>query len=172
MSRGTLPDNPMLLYRIVLNKYSESLYASGLPGRWNKRGELVIYTAASAEIALIENMAHRMGQGGFMRNEFSCMEIDVPDTSLQVIQKSALPTEWGSASPYSHTNALGSAWYHTRESLLLQVPSAPAPTGINYLINTTHPLFKKVSIVKSYSYPIDYRFSKIDKDLSQYLKKK
>lgn len=162
----------MLLYRIVVDRYSKSLYASGLPGRWNKRGELVIYTSASAEIALLENMAHRMGQGGFMRNEFSCMEIEVPDTSLQAIQKSDLPTGWGSASPYSHTNTLGSAWYLARESLLLRVPSAPAPTGINYLINTTHSLFKEVNIIKSYSYPIDHRFAAVEKDLSKYLKKK
>ncbi len=162
----------MLVYRIVSNKYANSLYASGLPGRWNKRGELVIYTAASAEIALLENMAHRMGQGGFMRNEFACMEVKVPDTLIQVIEKTDLPSDWSSASPYSQTNILGSSWYQSRKSLLLQVPSAPAPTGINYLINTTHKLFQEVRLIKSYPYPIDHRFAKLDKDLTKYLKKK
>ena len=162
----------MLVYRIVSNKYASSLYASGLPGRWNKRGELVIYTAASAEIALLENMAHRMGQGGFMRNEFACMEIEVPNSSIQVIDKVDLPPNWSSASPYSQTNALGSEWYQANTYLLLQVPSAPAPTGINYLINTTHALFQQVRLTKSYPYPIDHRFAELDKDLTQYLKKK
>lgn len=162
----------MLVYRIVSNRYANSLYASGLPGRWNKRGELVIYTAASAEIALLENMAHRMGQGGFMRNEFACLEIEIPDTSVQVIEKSDLPRDWSSASPYSQTNVLGSAWYQTNKQLLLRVPSAPAPTGYNYLINTTHALFRKVSLIRSYLYPIDHRFAELDKDLTQYLKKK
>ncbi|MEM9671519.1 MAG: RES family NAD+ phosphorylase [Cyclobacteriaceae bacterium] len=161
----------MLVYRIVSNKYANSLYASGIPGRWNQRGELVIYTAASAEIALLENMAHRMGQGGFMRNEFSCMEIEVPDTSIQVIDRADLPSDWSSASPYSQTSSLGSSWYQDRTYLLLQVPSAPAPTGINYLINATHALFQEVQLIKSYPYPIDHRFAKLDKDLTQYLKK-
>ena len=162
----------MLVYRIVSHQYAGSLYASGLPGRWNKRGELVIYTAASAEIALLENMAHRMGQGGFMRNEFACLEVEVPDTSIQIIEKSSLPQDWNSASPYSQTNVLGSEWYRTNEYLLLQVPSAPAPTGTNYLINTTHALFREVTLTKSYPYPIDHRFAELDKDLTQYLKKK
>ncbi|MEM6845844.1 MAG: RES family NAD+ phosphorylase [Bacteroidota bacterium] len=159
------------------NKYANSLYASGLPvcrppGRWNKRGELVIYTAASPEIALLENMAHRMGQGGFMRNAFACMEIEVSDTSLQVIEKADLPADWSGASPYSKTQALGSDWYQAQKDLLLQVPSAPASTGINYLINTTHPLSREVQLKKSYPYPIDHRFAELDKDLTQYLKKK
>jgi len=162
----------MLVYRIVSQKYASSLYASGLPGRWNLRGELVIYTAASAEIALLENMAHRMGQGGFMRNAFACMEVEVPDTSMQVINKTDLPPDWSSASPYSQTQAFGSDWYQAQKYLVLQVPSAPAPTGTNYLINTTHPLFQEVQLVKSHPYPIDHRFAELDKDLTQYLKKK
>lgn len=162
----------MLVYRIVSNKYASSLYASGLPGRWNQRGELVIYTAASAEIALLENMAHRMGQGGFMSNAFACMEIDVPSTSVQVLKKEDLPADWSSASPYSQTQNLGSSWYQGQKDLLLQVPSAPAPTGSNYLINTTHPLYREVQLIKSYPYPIDHRFAELDKDLRQYLKKK
>ncbi|WKN46142.1 RES family NAD+ phosphorylase [Tunicatimonas pelagia] len=161
----------MLVYRIVSNKYANSLHASGFPGRWNKRGELVIYTAASAEIALLGNVAHRMGQGGFMRNESACMEIEIPDTSIQVIDKSDLPSDWSSASPYSQTNILGSSWYQKCAYLLLQVPSAPAPTGTSYLINTTHPLFREVQLTKSYPYPIDHRFAELDKDLTQYLKK-
>lgn len=162
----------MLVYRIVSSKYASSLYASGLPGRWNKRGELVLYASASVEIALLENMAHRMGQGGFMRSEFACMEIEVPDGSIYSIKKSDLPQNWGSASPYTQTNVLGSEWYRTRRHLLLQVPSAPAPTGINYLINTTHPLFQEVKLIESYPYPIDHRFARLDKDLTQYLKKR
>ena len=162
----------MLVYRIVSAKYADSLFASGLPGRWNKRGELVIYTSASAEIALLENMAHRMGQGGFMTNSFACMEVEVPDTSIKVIEKSELPSAWSSASPYSETDVLGSTWYQDRKDLLLQVPSAPAPTGTNYLINTTHALYKEVKLVKSYPYPIDHRFANLEKDLTQYLKKR
>ena len=160
----------MLVYRIVSARYADSLFASGLPGRWNKRGELVIYTSASAEIALLENMAHRMGQGGFMRDGFACMEIEVPDTSVQVIDKKDLPSTWGSASSYKETDILVSAWYQDRKHLLLQVPSAPAPTGTNYLINSTHEMYREVKLVKSYPYPIDHRFARLDKDLTQYLK--
>ncbi len=132
----------------------------------------MIYTAASAEIALLENVAHRMGKGGFMRNEFFCMEIEVPNTSAQVIDKTELPTEWSSASPYSQTQSLGTAWYQAQTHLLLRVPSAPAPTGTNYLINTTHPLYREVQLVRSYPYPIDHRFAQLDNDLTQYLKRR
>ena len=161
-----------LVYRIVIEKYAHNLYASGLPGRWNQRGELVIYTAASAEIALLENMAHRMGQGGLMQQGFVCLEIEVPETSQLTIDHSELPSDWGSASSYRLTSEIGSQWYQAREHLVLKVPSAPAPTGVNWVLNTTHSLFREVTIRKSYPYPIDHRFTKLDRDLTRYLTRK
>ena len=40
----------MEVYRICLAKYAGELAASGNPGRWNLRGQLIIYAAGSLPI--------------------------------------------------------------------------------------------------------------------------
>jgi RES domain-containing protein len=162
----------MKIYRISFTKHSSTLYATGVRGRFNAQGELVVYASSSPEGALLENIAHRMGQGGFMRQEFSYMEIEVPDSSIHVVSRSDLPDGWNSASSYSQTIPIGSAWYAEKKHLILQVPAATSATGINYLINTTHELFREVRLIKSAPYPIDHRLTQFDTDLKQYLKKK
>ena len=51
----------MEIYRICLAKYASELVASGNPGRWNLRGQLVIYAAGSRALACLENVVHRSG---------------------------------------------------------------------------------------------------------------
>lgn len=47
----------MLVYRIVHKKYAESLFASGLEGRWNSDGRKVLYAAESISLAYLETLA-------------------------------------------------------------------------------------------------------------------
>ena len=53
----------MLVYRIVHKRYADSLFASGLEGRWNSEGKKVLYTAESISLAYLETLAHRKGLG-------------------------------------------------------------------------------------------------------------
>lgn len=162
----------MIVYRIVKESYAQALYAPGLPGRWNLRNEYVLYACASAAGALLENLVNRMGQGGLMTTAFACMEIEVPENSIRRLTADELPADFRLELSYQHTQPIGSAWYQAKESLLLEVPSAPAPYTSNYLINTLHPAFREVRILKSYPYPIDKRFQQMDRDLLRLLKEK
>jgi RES domain-containing protein len=49
----------MLVYRIVHKKYTNTLFASGLAGRWNSEGKKVLYTSDSVSLAYLENMAQK-----------------------------------------------------------------------------------------------------------------
>lgn len=49
----------MLVYRIALVKFSDSLKASGRAARWNSNDIDVIYTASSRALACLENVVHR-----------------------------------------------------------------------------------------------------------------
>ena len=68
----------MEIYRICLAKYAGELVASGNPGRWNLRGQLVIYAAGSRALACFENVVHRSGEG--FNSLFKVIRIDIPDT--------------------------------------------------------------------------------------------
>ena len=68
----------MEIYRICLAKYAGELVASGNPGRWNLRGQLVIYAACSRALACLENVVHRSGEG--LNSLFKVIRIEVPDT--------------------------------------------------------------------------------------------
>lgn len=64
----------MLVYRIVHKMFSNSLFASGIRGRWNSAGNKVIYTAESIPVAFLENMVRRQGVG--FNDDFNIMFVE------------------------------------------------------------------------------------------------
>jgi len=155
----------MEIYRIVLERYADRLYAPGFSGRWNYDGEFVIYAASSRSLAAMENMVHKMGQGVLGTN-FVVMVLDIPDNlSITNIAIPELPFGWKLASSYADTQPIGSDWYKKSETLLLKVPSAVVPGEYNFVINARHPDFSKVTIKRKEPFEYDYRFVAIDKEL-------
>jgi RES domain-containing protein len=161
----------MILYRITLKQYAKSLYAPGVPGRWNRRGELVIYASENIAVAALENMAHRMGQGG-LGADFACMQIQVPEAAaIEEVQPDMLPRDWGLPSSYTITQPIGSAWYRANERLLLKVPAATCAGQYNYLINSQHKDFRSVEVIGTTPFMFDPRFKSIDEALVRFKKK-
>ncbi|AHM59451.1 hypothetical protein D770_05940 [Flammeovirgaceae bacterium 311] len=161
----------MILFRITLKDYAKTLYAPGVPGRWNRRGELVIYCAENIAVAALENMAHRMGQGG-LGGDFACMQIQIPDdVSIQAVSIGSLPPDWGLPSSYAVTQPMGSAWYRNNSALLLKVPAATCPGQFNFVINSMHQDFKRVEIIGTTPFMFDPRFKSIDEELVRISKK-
>ena len=125
----------MLVYRIVHKKYSTSLYASGLKGRWNSLGKKVIYAAESIPLAFLENMVRRQGVG--FNTDFKIMFIDIPDNlKLLTVNVSDLEDGWRDFRDYSKCQTIGDKWYDAGKTLILKVPSAVLPASFNYIINT------------------------------------
>ncbi len=137
----------MFVYRITLKKYSKSLYAPGLAGRWNGAGRKVIYCAESIALAFLENMVRRQGVG--FNDDFKTMILDIPDeVACQTIAAAALPTGWRNFRDYSLCQSIGNSWYDDGHFLLLKVPSAVLPDSSNYVINSLHPDFKRIRLIK------------------------
>jgi len=109
----------MEIYRIVLERYADKLYAPGFTGHWNYDGEFIIYAASSRSLAAMENMVHKMGQG-ILGTNFVVMVLGIPDDLVVTnITVQDLPTGWKLESSYADTQPLGSAWYKASETLLL-----------------------------------------------------
>ncbi|MGN6533596.1 MAG: RES family NAD+ phosphorylase [Ginsengibacter sp.] len=136
----------MLVYRIVHKKFSGSLFASGMEGRWNAEGNKVLYCAESIALAFLENMIRRQGVG--FNDDFKIMVIEIPDrTKVTLLNADDLKPAWREHNNYSECQAYGNKWYCENKTLLLKVPSAVLPQCFNFVINTTHPGYKTIKLV-------------------------
>lgn len=146
----------MEVYRICLAKYAGEVFASGIRGRWNLKGDFVIYTAGSRALACLENVVHRSGEG--LSDIFRTVVIDIPaNISIESISADALPANWQGVKSYPSTQALGHVWYQQRTSAVLRVPSSIIPEEHNYILNSLHPDFPKISIKSTEDFFFDPR---------------
>ena len=152
----------MLVYRIVHKRYADSLFASGLEGRWNNKKKKVLYTAESISLAYLETLAHRKGLG--FNKDFKIMVIRIPSNAeIQTVESSELSKSWRDFRNYSDCQKIGNAWFDADEKLCLKVPSAVVPENWNVVINTFHQDFKKVKLIDVLDFEPDDRLEQIIK---------
>lgn len=150
----------MLVYRIVFKAYSKALFAPGVSGRWNGAGRKVIYTAESIPLAFLENMIRRKGVG--FNSDFKTMIIEIPDAlHITEIAASSLASGWRDFNDYTHCQAIGNKWYDAGDTPVLKVPSAVLPDNFNYVLNATHPEYKKIVLLKTTDLVPDERIEEL-----------
>lgn len=146
----------MLVYRIVLNPYSQTLKASGQAARWNPDKVEMIYTSANRSLSCLENVVHR-GKAGLMQL-FSVLTIEIPKAvSIKKINLGELTKNWKNYDQFYFTQNPGKKWIDTGETAVLQVPSSIIEEEANYLINPNHPDFPKIKIIKTEPFVFDNR---------------
>lgn len=145
----------MRVFRICREEYSRELVASGRMNRWNKDGQHVIYAAESRALCALELLAHT--NGVVPAGNYKAMVIEIPETEIEEITAEELPKNWKSVKAYPQLQRIGSMWYEESKQLLLKVPSVLISTEFNYVINTKHPTFEKVSIASLESFFWDDR---------------
>lgn len=147
----------MNIFRIGQTKYARDLKGSGVDGRWNSRGQYVIYTGGSLALSCLEKLAHTTGTYLYA-GDFSVTVYKMPDqlkikevTLNELIRCS---TDWTKVINYPITQQIGDKWLFGRETAVLKVPSAIIDLEYNYLLNPAHPDFNKIKIttVKPFSF--------------------
>jgi RES domain-containing protein len=155
----------MEVYRICLEEYSHGLFASGFRGRWNVKGSFVVYTAGSRALACLENVVHRSGEG--LQSLFKVVVIQLPDDlTRERITANQLPAGWHKTQNYPLCHPLGEARYQSRSSAILEVPSSIIPNEYNYILNTRHPDFKAIQILRWEDFDFDPRSKAQDPNAS------
>lgn len=149
----------MLVFRIAHKKYAQGLSVSGLAGRWNSDGKLVLYTAENVSLALLENMIYRMGTG--FNHDYKIMVIDIPENCCHTIDPTMLPKDWRQQECYPQLQRIGNHWYDERKYLCLKVPSSVMPENFNVILNTTQGDFSRVKLVEVLPYEPDERLEKL-----------
>ena len=103
------------------------------PGRWNERGQPVIYASEHYSTALLETLART---GEMPRNQHY-VEIEIPaGVTYEVVTKDSLPG-WCDVDG-AVARAFGAAWYAERRSAILIVPSVVTRVERNVLIHPDH----------------------------------
>ncbi len=113
--------------------------AKATGGRWNARGQAVVYASTSRALACLETVVH-LAAGGLPFNRY-LVEISIPGPVWAAARREtaeSLPVGWD-AEPASLTSVgVGGAWIAGCESAVLVVPSVVVPEEFNVLINPGH----------------------------------
>lgn len=128
------------------------LYASG---RWHSRGRLIVYTADSRAMAILEALAHTDAED--VPDDLVLLTIEVPDDlPRETVGPSDLPTDWREPL-HPACIAAGDSWLAAARTALLRVPSVMAHEEHNLLINPAHPDAARIRIHHVRAYVFDAR---------------
>lgn len=150
----------MKVYRISKCNYINDLSGFGsamFGGRWHSKGTYILYTAASASLALLESVVHISNIQAF---DFCMICLDIPDGSIETIKPEQLPANWFENPSPDFLKRIGDTFISAHKTLALLIPSAIVPEEYNCLLNPSHNLFKKLKILFQRNVVIDKRLLK------------
>jgi RES domain-containing protein len=149
----------MRAFRIVKKKRALTAFtgdgAREYGGRWNEPGTPMVYAAQTRALAALESLAHYAGAE--RRIAFLVFTLDVPDALVAILPASRLPSDWRREEPSGSTQAIGSEWQRSGESVALLVPSVLIPQEFCLLLNPDHPDTKKVAVAWPEPFEFDGR---------------
>ncbi len=128
-------------------------------GRWNHKGERMVYASTSLSLAALELFVQL--EPDCLPDDLQSVEATFPDrASVEELKVADLPRNWRDYPAPASLQGLGSAWLRERRSLLLVVPSAVNPEEQNVLVNPLHPEITTLSDVSSKPFSFDPRMWK------------
>ena len=144
-------------WRIVKEKHAATAFtgegAAKTGGRWNSRGVFLVYTSATRSLAVLESLVHLNPP---VRFKYVAFPVRFDDALLEIFPLRNLPADWRTEPPPPTTKAIGDDWVKAARSAVLVLPSVI--TGdTNYLLNPSHPDFKKITIGKPEPFVFDPR---------------
>ena len=151
----------MELYRICKFRNADlaGKGAKTAGGRWNSKGNAVIYCSENRSLAALEFLAHFTDY--VIPDDLVLLSISVPSgLAIEEVKLSKLPKNWRSFPAPLQIKRLGDDWVKKNGSLVLKVPSVMVGNEYNYLINPAHNDIGKIKIIKKEKFSIDERFLK------------
>jgi len=145
----------MELFRITKAEYQNDLTGIGAyyhGGRWNSRGNAMLYTCSHRSLAMLEILVH--WQRPTPPPDFVVVVIFVPD-SLARANNLYLIKDWQQDQHWSQET--GDLWLKEKKTLLMKVPSVLVPNEPNYLINPLHPDAEAIKVINIEPFEFDNR---------------
>lgn len=153
-------NNPILAYRLIKERFlATPLSAEGARrwgGRWNPIGVGILYTSATPELTLLEQLVHLPTLPYDDLPHLHLLTLELPHPP-RIIPLNQLPANWRDEANFgANYTALGE-WLQQPDVLTLGVPSAVVSESLNYLLHPQHTAFEQVRVVGSKPFPIDPR---------------
>jgi RES domain-containing protein len=149
------------VWRLVKSRFATTAFdgegARRQAGRWNSEGTPVVYAASSISLAALELLAHADVED--MPPKYVAIPVGIPESvRIESIGISTLPRHWRDSAPFPrHCQVLGDAWFVSKRTAVLVVPSFIVPIEWNYIHNPAHPDFRKLVIGKPETFKFDER---------------
>ena len=152
----------MIVYRITKNEHAALDGAGGLygPGRWHRKGNLIIYASEHASLAAWEKIVHA-GSFENLQNDLLLVKLEIPDAiEILTVPKHILVKGWDRF-PYSlETVNFGTSFLRNRQHLALKVPTVIIPDEFNIILNPLHPAIQDCKVISSIPFVFDKRVLK------------
>ncbi len=152
----------MKVYRWIKEKYKDDLTGKGAEkagGRWNSKGQAMLYTSESRSLCTAEIAVHT--PLGNIPLDYFLITIEIPDTiDINELEIVDLPIDWKAIPHSNSTQLIGDKFLEDGKYLLMKVPSVVVQGDFNFLINPAHKLFSKISIFKTEQFEFDERLFK------------
>jgi RES domain-containing protein len=153
----------MIVYRLSREKYQFDLSGMGAyiaGGRWNSKGNSILYTSSSIALCLVEILVHINAED--VPDDLKLLSIEIPDRlKIKEISKSKLIEGWNNSPEINFTKEIGNQFLKENKYVGMKVPSAIVEDEFNYLFNPAHKDFKQIEIIKFKSFKLDNRLFKI-----------
>ncbi len=153
----------LVLWRISKRKYADSAFsgegARRVGGRWNSRGQGMVYTSGTLSLAALEVFVHMEIED--VATMLAWIQVDVPkEVEVKYLEVAQLPPDWRNISAPATLASMGDDWFRSGATAILAVPSVIIPMEYNYLVNPSHPDFVRLRIISPQPFELDPRFWK------------
>jgi RES domain-containing protein len=146
-------------WRLINERYSEDAFggegARLNGGRWNSPGYWVVYTSATASLAMLEILANA-DEPELLRS-FVMASCTFDESLVTHIQIDELPGNWWEPEPPRGLQMIGDEWIRSERSAVLSVPSVIIEHERNYLLNPAHSDFKRIKLSPPTPFRLDLR---------------
>lgn len=149
----------MIVYRISKKQYAGDISGAGAEkygGRWNRRGQPVVYASCSRALALLELLVNlRADRDHLVDYAFTVIEIE--DLDIIEIPMDMLPSG-ANSDLYSSSRSIAEDCWTRLSAFGIAVPSVVLPYELNVVINVAHPEFgHRARVIRTEPYLIESR---------------
>jgi RES domain-containing protein len=159
------------LWRISKRKYAEIAFSGEgariVSGRWNSRGQGMVYTSGTLSLAALEVFVHMEVED--VATMLAGIRVDVPtEVKIKYLEVAQLPPDWRNIPAPAVLATMGDNWFRSHSvgsaesgsTAILAVPSVVMPLEYNYLINPSHPDFAQLTVGFPQLFELDPRLWK------------
>jgi RES domain-containing protein len=151
----------MRVYRLCRAQYPtfDGEGANRFGGRWNSKGNRVIYASENRSLAVLEILVHL---SDVLPDKYVLASADLPEALvIESVSEQELPDIWATlnVAEQQATRKIGDEWLQHRRSAVLAVPSVVSGER-NFLLNPAHPEFARITLHDPVPFRLDVRLLK------------